>query len=308
MLTDRYGRVVDRLRISITQRCMFRCFFCHREGEVGTPRGEMTVEEIAKIAEIAYRFDIRKFKLTGGEPLLREDVVDVVSAINNLGPLDDLGMTTNGYLLRELAEPLREAGLMRVNVSLPSLKPRVFKQITGLDGLGKVLDGVEAAVEAGLSPVKLNMVVLKGVNEDEVWSMVDFAGEVGAILQVIELETSNVSDDIFKRFHADISWIERELERRASKVYVRRLHRRRRYVLPDGVEVEVVKPMHNTEFCANCTRMRVTSDGYLKPCLLRSDNHVDILTALRRGASDEELKRIFLKAVELREPFFKPQV
>lgn len=306
MLVDRYGRPVDRLRISITQRCGFRCFFCHREGEVGTPRREMTVEEIAKIAEIAYGFGVRKFKLTGGEPLIREDVVDVVSAISSLGPVEDLGMTTNGHLLREMAEPLREAGLMRVNVSLPSLRPEVFKRITGVDGLERVLKGVKAAVEAGLNPVKLNMVVLKGVNENEVWDMLGFAAEVGAILQVIELESSNTFDAVYRGFHADISWVEEELERRASRVYVRRLHHRRRYVLPDGVEVEVVKPMHNTEFCANCTRMRVTSDGYLKPCLLRSDNHVDILTAIRRGASDEELRRIFMKAVELREPFFKP--
>lgn len=306
MLVDRYGRPVDRLRISVTQRCGFRCFFCHREGEVGTPRGEMTVEEIAKIAEIAYGFGIRKFKLTGGEPLLREDIADVVSTISSLGPIEDLGMTTNGYLLREMAGPLRKAGLMRVNVSLPSFKPDVFKRITGIDGLKRVLDGVRAAVEVGLNPVKLNMVVLRGINEDEVWNMLEFVSETGAILQVIELESSNTSDAIYRSFHADISWVEEELEQRASRVYIRRLHHRRRYVLPEGVEVEVVKPMHNTEFCANCTRLRVTSDGYLKPCLLRSDNHVDILTAIRKGASDEELRRIFMKAVELREPFFKP--
>lgn len=305
MLVDRYGRPVDGLRISITQRCGFRCFFCHREGEVGTPRGEMTVEEIAKIAEIAYGFDIRKFKLTGGEPLVREDVVDIVSAISSLGPLEDLSMTTNGYLLKEVAKPLKKAGLMRVNVSLPSLNPEVFKRITGVDGLGKVLDGVKAAAEAGLNPVKLNMVVLKGINEDEVFDMLDFAAEIGAILQLIELEKPNVSDDIYRSFHADISRVEEELKHRALRVYVRRLHHRRRYLLPQGVEVEVVRSMHNTEFCANCTRLRVTSDGYLKPCLLRSDNHVDILTAMRKGASDEELKRIFTEAVKLREPFFK---
>lgn len=306
MLVDRYGRPIDRLRISVTQRCGFNCFFCHREGETGGLKGEMTVEEIARIAGVAYGLGIRRFKLTGGEPLERSDIVDIVSAIRGLGSLGDFGMTTNGYLLSQLAEPLKEAGLMRVNVSVPSLKPEVFSFITGLKDLSRVLKGVEAAVEAGLNPVKLNMVVLKGVNEGEVWDLVDYARRVGAVLQVIELETLNVEDEVFRSFHADLSSIEEELKRRASRVYVRKLHLRRRYVLPCGVEVEVVKPMHNMEFCANCSTLRVTSDGWLKPCLLRSDNHVDILTPMRMGASDKELEGLFLKAISLREPFFKP--
>lgn len=305
LLVDNYGRIVDSIRISLTQRCNFNCFFCHREGEVNLYEREMSVDEISRIVRIAYGLGIRKIKLTGGEPLFREDIVEIVSSVNCVGTLEDLAITTNGFFLSGFAHRFKEAGLMRVNVSLPSLKPEVFKYITGFNYLEKVFDGVKAAIDVGLVPVKLNMVLLKGVNECEVWDMVEFSGRVGAILQLIELEPINMDTELYESLHVDLSLIEEALERKALRTYVRSLHNRRRYVMSNGVEVEVVKPMHNSLFCANCTRIRITSDGFVKPCLMRSDNHVDILTPMRNQASDEELAKLFINAVKLREPFFK---
>lgn len=305
LLVDNYGRVVDSIRISLTQSCNFNCFFCHREGEVNPYEREMSVDEISRIARIAYGLGVRKIKLTGGEPLVRSDIVEIVSSIARIGSLEDLAVTTNGFFLSELAHQLKKVGLMRVNISLPSLKPNVFKYVTGFDSLREVLNSVKAALEVGLVPVKLNMVLLKGINEDEVWDMVEFSGRIGAILQIIELEPINMDLKLYEGLHVDPSPIEEALRCKAIRTYVRSLHNRRRYVMPNGAEVEVVKPMHNSLFCANCTRIRITSDGFIKPCLLRSNNHIDILTPMRNNASDEELIKLFIRAVKLREPFFK---
>lgn len=265
----------------------------------------MSVDEITRIARIAYGLSIRRIKLTGGEPLLRNDIVEIVSSINRIGTLEDLAITTNGFFLSELAHQLKKAGLMRVNITLPSLKPEVFKYITGFNCLREVLNGVKLALDVGLVPVKLNMVLLKGINEGEIWDMVEFSSRAGAILQIIELEPINMDLKLYESLHVDLSFIEGALKRKAIRTYVRSLHDRRRYVMPNGTEVEVVKPMHNSLFCANCTRIRITSDGFIKPCLMKSNNHVDILTPMRNQASDEELTKLFIKAVELREPFFK---
>ncbi|HDJ04809.1 MAG TPA: GTP 3',8-cyclase MoaA, partial [Candidatus Bathyarchaeota archaeon] len=171
--------------------------------------------------------------------------------------------------------------------------------------LDAAVSGIKDAVDAGLSPVKVNMVLMKGINDDQVWEMVDFARRNGLILQLIELESFHGRlEEVYLRRHLDLSGIEEELERRAVRVVVREVHHRRKYILPEGVEVEVVKPMHNTEFCKYCNRLRVTSDGRLKPCLFRDDNLVDILGPMRRGASEADLKELFLEAVRKRKPYF----
>jgi len=265
----------------------------------------MTADEVATIVRVASKLGIRKIKLTGGEPLLREDIIEVVHKISQIEGIQEVSMTTNGILLPSMAEKLTEAGLNRVNISLDTLNPTKYEEITGHPFLDRVLDGIRSAVDAGLNPVKLNMLLLRGVNEDEVWDMVDFASKAGVILQIIELVSApSVGNDVFTRYHVDPKPIEEKLRRMAVRVVVRRMHHRRKYFLPNGAEVEVVRPMHNTEFCANCTRIRLTSDGKLKPCLLRNDNLVDILTPLRRGADEEQLKQIFIKAIMLRKPYF----
>ena len=307
-LTDNCGRPLLNLRISITQRCNLKCTYCHREGEVARANvsaEKMSIGEIVRIARVAISLGITRIKLTGGEPLMRQDATEVVKGIAEIPGLRDLSMTTNGLLLDRLAKPLCTAGLKRVNISLPSLNPETYQKLTG-GKLENALAGVKAAIEAGFSPVKLNMVILRGINVGDVPEMIDFASDMGVILQLIELDPVNVSSAYYEKHHRLLDDQEAMLRDRALKIETRRLmHNRLIYHLPN-VTVEVVHPTENSDFCMHCTRLRVTSDGKLKPCLMRNDNVTDILTPMRKGATDEELKQIFTKANLLREPFNKP--
>jgi cyclic pyranopterin phosphate synthase len=309
VLTDKCGRPLLNLRISITQRCNLRCDYCHKEGEEITScsRGtaeEMTVDEIVRIARIAISLGIARVKLTGGEPLMRKDLCEIVRGIANIPGLKDLSMTTNGTMLGFQARELRTCGLRRVNISLPTLNAENYSKLT--EGkIENVLEGVKAAVEAGFCPVKLNMVILKGVNGDSVSEMMNFARQTGTILQIIELDPVNVDYSYFSIYHKFLDAHEEMLRQKALKIETRRFMQNRRiYHLPD-VTVEVVHPIENGEFCAHCTRLRVTSDGKLKTCLMRNDNLVDVLVPMRQGASDEELKALFLDANQIREPYNK---
>ena len=290
-LRDPYNRPVSNLRVSLTPKCNLSCIYCHKEGEE-SPRDQLSVEEIAEILRVAAKFEIRSVKFTGGEPLLRPDLLEIVRAVP---PGMESSLTTNGTLLADLAFRLKEAGLRRVNVSIDSLNPETFKKITGSDLLSDVLEGITAAIEAGLTPVKLNMVVLEGVNDTEIDDLLAYVrGNRNLVLQLIELMHFNDCT-----YHGDLHGLEDALASRSKQIITRRMHHRKKYCL-DGAEVEVVRPLHNTEFCAFCNRLRVTSDGKLKPCLLRTDNHVDV-----RGSSGAGLEELFKKAVSLREPFFK---
>jgi cyclic pyranopterin phosphate synthase len=309
VLTDNYGRPLLNLRIAITQRCNLRCDYCHKEGEeIGScSRGtaeEMTVDEIVRIARIAISLGIARIKLTGGEPLMRKDLCEIVKGIATIPHLKDLSMTTNGTMLGFQAQELRACGLRRVNISLPTLNAETYSKLT--EGrIENALDGVKAAVAAGLYPVKLNMVILNGVNVDAVPEMMDFARQTGTILQLIELDPINVDAAYYSVYHKFLDEHEEMLRQKALKVETRRfMHNRRIYHLPE-VTVEVVHPIENRDFCMHCTRLRVTSDGKLKPCLMRNDNVMDILTPMRSGASDEELKELFVRVNELREPYNK---
>ncbi len=308
-MKDRFGRPVKSIRVSVTERCNLNCFYCHREGEWHKHRSEMTPEEIEKILRIARELDIRKVKFTGGEPLFREDIVEIVE---RSAPLmdKDVSLTTNGTLLSKYAYDLKEAGLDRVNVSLDTLNPEKYAKITRKNMLNYVIDGIYAAVDAGLNPVKLNMVLLKGINEDEIEEMIRFSADTGTILQIIELEApiEKEQTEFFKKYHVNPKFIEEHLERIAEQIKYNELHRRKRFIFNfDGkrAEVEIVRPMHNSEFCMYCTRIRLTSDGKLKPCLLRDDNLVDILTPMRNGADEKDLKDLFIEAIMRREPYWK---
>ena len=303
MLTDPCGRPVESIRISVTRECNLDCFYCHLEGEPSQTSTDMTPEEIQRIVNKAASFGIRKVKLTGGEPLLREDIPEIVKRIKDTPGVEEVSMTTNGLLLAGYGERLKEAGLARVNVSLDTLEPDKFTQITGLDALEEAIRGIEEASKAGLRPVKVNMVLLKGINEDEVTNMIRLAREKNTILQIIELESPD-EDELYNAYHVDLSSVEDLLENMAEKITVRRMHHRKKYHLRNGGEVEIVKPMHNTEFCRHCNRIRVTSDGKLKPCLFRYDNLVDLLGPMRRGAPEKTLRELFLEAVKRREPYF----
>ncbi len=291
-LADPYGRKVTSLRISLTNRCNLKCIYCHNEGEQGSG-AEITVDEIARIARISSKYGVDRVKFSGGEPLLRKDLEDILKA---LPPLKDVSLTTNGTLLAPRAKKLKEAGLDRVNISLDSLDSGRFDRITRREGQFKhVLDGINAAIDAGLTPVKLNMVYLKGINEDEMERMMDFIRGRPLILQIIALMNFN---GVFE-YHADVSALEKSLAARADDFVRREMHRRTKYYIA-GAEVEVVRPIDNSEFCMNCNRLRITSDFKLKPCLLRNDNLVDA-----RGLDDEGLERALKYAVGIREPFFK---
>jgi cyclic pyranopterin phosphate synthase len=305
VLKDNCGRPLLNLRIAITRKCNLDCSFCHKEGEEKSSEdanGEMTIEEIVRIAKIAVGLGVSRIKLTGGEPLMRREVTEIVKEISAIPGLADLSLTTNGTLLDSLAEKLLVNGLKRVNISLPTLDEKVYHELTG----GRVEDtlrGIKAAVEVGFCPVKLNMLILKGVNDLAVQEMIQFAKETGTILQLIELEPINIDSAYYSARHKPLDEYEAILKQEASEVEIRRFMQNRRiYHLPN-VKVEVIRPIENTEFCLNCTRLRVTSNGKLKPCLMTNDNIVDILTPIRNGANEQELTRLFELANLNRHPY-----
>jgi cyclic pyranopterin phosphate synthase len=265
----------------------------------------MTPKEIHRIAQVARSIGVRKIRLSGGEPLIRDDIVEIVSKISSIG-FKDVSITTNGTYLDKYADSLVEAGLNRVNVSLDTLNPETYQFITKKDYLEKAKQGIIRAAESGLYPVKVNMVVMKGLNHNEIWDMFHFCQENGAVLQLIELlKTDNCPDNGFiDDYHYNMDDLEEELANMADKVKTRQFMQDRKKYFVDGGEIEVVKPMDNTQFCKNCTRIRITPEGKLKPCLLRNDNLVDFIEPMRQGKSNEELKKLFLKAIENREPFY----
>ena len=340
MLRDPCGRPVTNLRISVTQECNQRCIYCHREGERPGKNGDLlTPEELERIAKVAASLGIGKVKFTGGEPLTRHDLPDIIAGV--AAHIKDVSLTTNGTFLCGLAKKLRAAGLSRVNVSLDSVVSRTYAKITGTRKLGAAIRGIRAARKAGLVPVKLNMVVLKGLNDDEIPRMMKFSAEEGAVLQLIELEApkGSLSGEWYSNHHADLQDIEARLGRNAIRTHTRRMHHRRKYFVPEDaldrlvvdapdfspgsvnyrkrrqapnfspgsariVEIEIVRPVHNTEFCANCNRLRLSSDGHLVPCLFRGSRGVDVLGPLRNGATDRTLAGLFREAVSRREPYW----
>ena len=265
---------------------------------------KMSVQEIVRIAKIAVSLGIARIKLTGGEPLMRQDLPEIISGIASVPGLKDLSLTTNGLLLGDMAKKLHERGLKRINISLPSLNEETYRKLTG-GKLQDALAGVKAAIEAGFCPVKLNMVILKDVNVSDVPDMIEYARQTGVVLQLIELDPINVSNTYYTTHHRSLDEQEEMLREKAVTIEKRPfMHNRLIYHLPN-VTVEVVHPIENSDFCVHCTRIRVTSDGKLKPCLMRNDNLTDILTSIRQGANDQQLKELFVKANLLREPYNK---
>lgn len=220
ILKDNYGRQVTNLRISLTPKCNLNCIYCHAEGEVA-PKSLMSVEDIGEIMRVAKLFEMRSIKLTGGEPLMRTDLVDIVSLVPE-GM--EVSMTTNGTILERVAQDLKDAGLSRVNISLDSLQHDRYKEVAGKDCLSDVLAGIDAAIAAGLTPVKLNVVLMEGINNDEIPDFIEFAAKrEHIILQFIELM------DEFRScpYHMELTGLEDELQRTAKTVVTRRMHHRR---------------------------------------------------------------------------------
>ena len=297
-LMDGFGRVHRDLRISVTDRCNFRCRYCMpAEGLEWLPRdGLLSFEEISRVASLVVeRFGIRSIRLTGGEPTVRAKLPDLVRLLSPL-PVD-LALTTNGATLRLLAAELAEAGLGRINVSLDSLRRDRFEELTLRDGLARVLDGIEAALTAGLSPVKVNVVVMRGVNDDELVDFARFGRELGVTVRFIE----------FMPLDAEEAWSEaavvsqEEILATISAVYP--LEPRARSNAPatqfrymdGGGEIGVVASVTQS-FCDSCDRIRLTADGQFRNCLFATEEF-DLRGLLRSGASDDEVADLVERAV-----------
>ncbi|OFV68002.1 MAG: molybdenum cofactor biosynthesis protein MoaA [Candidatus Syntrophoarchaeum caldarius] len=256
---------------------------------------------VVKIVEVLKTTaGIDRVKFSGGEPLLRDDLPEILAA---LPALSDISLTTNGTLLEDVAPSLPACGL-RINVSLDTLRAERYARITGAPGkmLARTLAGINRACELGFSPLKLNFVLLQGINDDEIWDVVEYIRKLNArwgkgsvILQLIELLDFNGIEEL----RGNMKAIESELALKCDSIRCRTMHHRRKYLI-DEVEVEVVRPMDNSEFCANCNRLRVTSDGKFKPCLLRDDNLVAI-----EDLGNDAIMDAFMRSLALREPFFK---
>jgi cyclic pyranopterin phosphate synthase len=276
MLEDGFGREISGVRISLTDRCNFDCVYCHNEG-LGDTRGpmepaddEMSADDVVRFLEVAREFDVESVKFTGGEPMLRQDLEEIVRRTPD-GM--ETSLTTNGTYLPGRAEALREAGLSRVNVSQDAMDPDAFAELTKSNGYEDVIAGVEAALDAGLAPVKLNMVVFEHT-AGYVPEMVDHvANNEGMQLQLIEYMPELAGRP---EWAVDIDRVHGWLAEQAERVEHREMHDRRRYYVQgdDGGEgmVEIVDPVGNANFCANCGRVRVTHEGYLKGCLNRNDD------------------------------------
>ena len=298
MLVDEFGREVTGLRVSLTDRCNFDCVYCHNEG-LGDTRGpmapqddEMTADEVVRILEVAREFGIDSVKFTGGEPMLREDVEEIV---RRTPEVMEVSMTTNGTFLPGRAKGLKEAGLDRVNVSQDAMDPEAFAEVTKSGAYDRVLEGVDAALDAGLAPVKLNMVVFEHT-AGYVEGMVEHvAANDGLQLQLIEYMPELAGRP---EWSIDIDRVHEWLEDVADRVETREMHGRRRYWV-DGGMVEIVDPVENPTFCANCGRVRVTHQGYLKGCLNRNDDLQPM-----GEMTKPEIREAFEKTVENRVPYY----
>ena len=310
LVTDDYGRTVRSMRIQVNTTCNFGCFFCHMEG-TGVHSESMTADEIERIVSIASKWGVNKIKFTGGEPTLRRDILDIVRRTRKY-ITGDISMTTNGIMLPKIASDLKEAGLDRINISLHSIEREKFEFITGVDAIDQVIKGIRAAHQVGFKSIKVNFVVLKGLNVDQLPLMMKLSAEENVILQLIEYETTRETEksEDFLKYHIPLEGFEKDVASRSFKVEFNELHKRPRYHMNlDGktAVVEFVKPMRNSEFCNNCTRIRLTSTGLLKPCLMRNDNLTDIISSIRKGKTQQDLDDIFVNAAKAREPYWKKE-
>jgi len=306
-MKDNCNREIKHIRFSVTSKCNYNCIYCDNEGF--TPKtSELSVEEIIKLCKIlAQILNVTRIKFTGGEPLCRDEIVQIIKGISDLNLYKDISMTTNGFLLNEYAEKLRNAGLNRINVSLGSLKPEIYKKIYGYDSLGKVLKGLEKAKEVGFDQIKLNFVILKGINNTELDDIINFCVNNGYILQLIELhKTADIiggNGEFYEKFHLDVKPIINEFESKAKETTIRgNMQNRKVFLMPNSAVIETVTPSH--EFCMGCTKLRVGCDGNLFGCLFRSDLGKNIKEALRNHHSLSKYEHIVKSVVDSREPYF----
>lgn len=299
-LRDSYGRTIGDLRVSVTDRCNFRCSYCIpvENIEWKDKREILSYEEIERLVRIFVSLGVYKVRLTGGEPLLRPEMSRLVGRIVAIPGVRDVALTTNGKLLPHYAEQLRAAGLHRLNVSLDSLQEAKFFFITRRNALGDVLEGIEAAVRAGFHPVKINAVVIRGVNDDEILDFARFAQQTGHTVRFIEfmpLDSGHLwsrdqvvsGREIVEKIRSEIALV--PMAPRSSETA-------RRYRFEEGPgEIGVISPVTDP-FCGNCNRLRLTADGNLRTCLFSVGEH-DVKTPMRLGAGDDDLREVITRAV-----------
>jgi GTP 3',8-cyclase len=309
LLHDQFGRAITDLRISVTDRCNYKCVYC-RTGNEGALYGDLPFADYLRMARVLVGLGITKIRLTGGEPLLRKGVVEFVRELSHLralngqtGPSLDIALTTNGHLLADLAQPLKDAGLSRVTVSMDAVDPDRFTRITRVPGgFDHMLAGIRAARRAGLAPVKVNCVLLRGFNQDQIIPFGMFARDEGVIVRFIEFMPLE-EDRVWSR--STVVTLDEILARMAEyRPLVEIPHARsetaRRYRFDDGIgEIGIIAPVSHP-FCGHCSRIRITSDGKLRTCLFSVWDH-DLHAHMRQGASDDELADFIRGVVEKKE-------
>ena len=306
-LTDSHGRVIHDLRVSVTDRCNYKCIYC-RTGEFGAQYPELGIDEYLRLIKLFVNLGIEKVRLTGGEPLLRNGLIELIQELASLRTLHgeplDLALTTNGHLLDKLAQPLKDAGLERVTVSMDAVDEPTFERITRVPGsFKKVLGGIRAAKAAGLTPLKINCVLLRGFNDAEIEGFARFAREEDVVVRFIEfmpLEEGRLwSPEIVVTLKEIVDRISREMPltplppREPSETA-------RRYTFADGKgEIGIIAPVSQA-FCGACSRIRLTSDGKIRTCLFSQVEH-DLYGRMRAGENDESLSNYIVRTVQEKE-------
>jgi len=301
-MKDRFGRTIDYLRISLTDRCNLRCFYCiPPEGIAAKPREEiLRLEEVLNVAKIALRLGIDKIRLTGGEPLLRKGIIPFIRALNLLPGLQDLAITTNGLLLPELGEQLRRSGVRRLNISLDTLDPAAYRKITRGGDFDQVWQGITRAISLGFDPIKINAVALKGLNDDQWVNLARLTGQYPLNVRFIELMPVGSSWEMAGDRYATCREVQDRIENALGKLLpaeaVAGNGPAQYFRLPGAAGTIGFIHAMSEHFCASCNRLRLTADGKLRPCLL-GQQEVDLRQALRAGAGDQELQSLFRKAI-----------
>ncbi|VAX09062.1 Cyclic pyranopterin phosphate synthase (MoaA) [hydrothermal vent metagenome] len=301
-LKDGFGRKIEYLRLSVTDRCDFRCFYCIPKGykDFTHPESWLTLDELERLVRLFSELGVSKMRLTGGEPLIRQDLPEMVRRIGALPMLEDLSLSTNASRLAEHAAVLKEAGIGRINVSLDSLDADVFKKITQGD-LDQVIAGLMAAKTAGLNPIKINMVVMKGLNDHEIGNMVDFCLEHDFTLRFIETMPVGAAGQTATDYFLDLKEVRAELEQRFDlEPAVMKGAGPASYVLVRGTKLRIgfITPM-SQHFCDTCNRVRLSAEGTLYLCLGQHDT-VELRPILRSGATDDEIKQALRDAIVLK--------
>jgi cyclic pyranopterin phosphate synthase len=309
VLRDSFGRAIRDLRVSLTDRCNFRCFYClpHGEPPIAPKEQMLSYEEIEYVCDIFVSLGIEKLRLTGGEPMMRRDIETIIRKLAQLktAGLQDLALTTNGYFLPDRARGLKEAGLDRVTISLDSLKRNVFKQMTGVDVLEKVLAGMAAAKDARLEPIKINAVIVRGHNEDEVADFAAFAREHDVKMRFIEFMPLDSGHDWAREDVVSGREIHDRINERFPLVKLdvkRGSETSSRYRFADGApgEVGIIAPV-TEPFCGACSRIRLTADGQIRTCLFSTVEH-SLRDVVRSGATRAEIVEFIESVVYKKEP------